>query len=269
MSQGRLPHRPRKRFGQHFLHDNNVIMRIISAVNTSNKNPVLEIGPGRGALTFPLLRQVDHLDVIEIDSVLAEKLQDQCPVPGKLTIHNIDALKFDFCALIKDRKLSIIGNLPYNITTPLLFHLLDQIDCIDEMLFMLQKEVADRICAHPDTREYGRLSVMIQSYCLVDPLFTVAPEAFTPAPRVESKLIRLTPLIAEKMPVKDRSLFEQIVRMAFSHRRKTLRNALKGLVSEALLEESGISPDLRPQALTVLDYAKIANTILQKNRKPT
>lgn len=263
MVPGKPTSRPRKRYGQHFLHDKSVIQRIIDLIIPVTTHPLLEIGPGRGALTFPLLQYVEHLDVIEIDKYLAKALMDKCDDPKKLTVHNSDVLKFDFRSHAAGRKFRVIGNLPYNISTPLLFHLLDQIDCIEEMIFMLQKEVAERICADTGTREYGRLSIMIQSLCRVESLFPVGPDAFTPAPRVESEVIRLIPLSADKSPLIDRILFSRIVRTAFSYRRKTLRNALKGLVDEDIFIELGIAPTSRPEQLTITDYTKIANALIE------
>lgn len=253
--------RPRKRYGQHFLHDPAVIQRIIDLITTAGPHPLLEIGPGRGALTCPLLRHVEHLDVIEIDSDLAGALAKTCAHPEKLTVYRTDVLKFDFRTHAAGRKLRLIGNLPYNISTPLLFHLLAYSDCIEEMLFMLQREVAERICALAGTRQYGRLSIMVQSMCRAESLFTVGPGAFTPAPRVESAVIRLVPFPEHDRPLTERTLFSRLVRTAFSHRRKTLRNALKGQVSEATFLQLGISPTARPQDLTVADYVKITNAL--------
>lgn len=266
MGLGTPATRPRKRYGQHFLHDPFVIQRIIDSIVPASDHPILEIGPGRGALTTPLLRHVEHLDVIEIDRDLARTLKENCASPEKLTVHNTDVLKFDFRSHAAGRKLRIIGNLPYNISTPLLFHLLGYSDCIEEMIFMLQKEVAERICAGAGTREYGRLSIMIQSLCRVEPLFTVGASAFKPPPKVESAVIRLVPHSPEEIPLADRSLFSLIVRTAFSHRRKTLRNALKGLVPEEIFVQLDISPASRPQDLTVTGYIKIANALM--NEKP-
>ena len=253
--------RPRKRFGQHFLHDQSVVQRIIDAVDPAGGRPLLEIGPGRGALTYPLIQRVDHLDVIEIDRDLAGALQANCPAPEKLTVYNSDALKFDFRSHAAGQKLRILGNLPYNISTPLLFHLLDYADCIDEMIFMVQKEVAGRLCASVGTREYGRLTIMIQSCCRVETLFNVGTGAFTPAPKVESTVIRLAPLPENIFLKTDRPLFGLIIRTAFSHRRKTLRNALKGLVPANIYAGLGIPAAARPQDLTVADYVKLANAL--------
>ena len=261
MDEGPPTTRPRKRYGQHFLHDQTVIQRIIDSILAASPCPLVEIGPGRGALTCPLLRRVEHLDVIEIDRDLAAALMKKCPYPEKLTVYNTDALKFDFRSHAAGRKLCLVGNLPYNISTPLLFHLLDFIDCIEDMLFMLQKEVAERICAGAGTHQYGRLSIMVQSLCRAESLFTVGAGAFTPAPKVESAVIRLAPIPENEKPSTDRAGFSRLVRTAFSHRRKTLRNALKGLATETVLRQLGIPPTARPQDLTVAEYVKIANAL--------
>ena len=227
---------------------------------------MFEIGPGRGALTVPLLQRIPALHVIEIDRDLAADLQARYGGDGRLKVHCVDALKFDFCGAAPGRLL-VLGNLPYNISTPLLFHLLDHLDCIEQMVFMLQKEVAERLCAEPGSRDYGRLSIMIQSRCAVQPLFNVAPGAFTPPPRVESMVIRLTPAAAAAPAIEDRGLFADIVRTAFSHRRKTLRNALKGLVDEAVFAEVGISAQSRPEDLPVAAYAALANALAAHKRR--
>ncbi|MFQ5660693.1 MAG: 16S rRNA (adenine(1518)-N(6)/adenine(1519)-N(6))-dimethyltransferase RsmA [Gammaproteobacteria bacterium] len=255
-----MPSPPRKRFGQHFLHEQAIIQRIIDAIAPDKKTPIVEIGPGLGALTIPLLQCTKKLDVIEIDRDLAHKLIGNCRGIGQLCMHNCDALKFDFRTL-HNGKLKVIGNLPYNITTPLLFHLLNQIGCIEEMLFMMQKEVVDRICANPHSRDYGRLTVMLQSQCQAERLFAVSQEAFLPPPNVKSSVVRLTPLPPQEYKIKDQGLFGRIVKQAFNHRRKTLRNALKGLVDEAALARHGIASTSRAENLTVHDYARIANTL--------
>lgn len=251
------PYRARKRFGQHFLHDEAVVDRILDSLDLESGLTVIEIGPGRGALTVPLLQRLPALHVIEIDRDLAADLQARYGADGRLTVHCVDALKFDFCGAASGRLL-VVGNLPYNISTPLLFHLLDHLQCIAQMVFMLQREVARRLCAEPGGRDYGRLSVMIQSRCAVQSLFNVPPGAFTPPPRVESSVVRLTPAAAIPAIV-DRGVFDSIVRTAFSHRRKTLRNALKGVIDEALLAELGIPAQNRPEDLPVSAYAALAN----------
>src|SRR3989344_5300807 len=228
-------HRPRKRFGQHFLHDRNVIGRIVAALSLRPEDHVVEIGPGRGALTRELATRLAHFDAVELDRDLLAHLQSSIP-PDRLTLHGADALKFDFCQLTQmGRKLRLVGNLPYNISTPLLFHLLDQAGCIEDMLFMLQREVVQRLAAAPGGKDYGRLSVMIQYRCRVEKLFDVAPGAFTPPPKVDSA----------------------IVRAAFGQRRKVLRNTLKGLVAPETMERLGINPGRRAETLTLLEFAAL------------
>ena len=256
--------RPRKRFAQHFLKDRNIINGIIDHIELHASQTLIEIGPGMGALTFPLLECIEHqLHVIEIDSKLADYLQSHVKYPEKLTIHRENALKIDFCKYF-DGQLSIIGNLPYNISTPLLFHLLKNIYCIEQMLFMVQKEVAARITADPGSKDYGRLSVMVQSVCQTELLFNVPPDSFTPPPRVDSSVIKLLPDNKIGDDPDTRQALSKIVRAAFSKRRKTIRNALKGLVSETELESCGIDPGSRPEQLTVELYIKLAASTLFK-----
>lgn len=261
-----MPHQPRKRFGQHFLHDRSVIQHIIDAVNPDEQVPIVEIGPGLGALTLPLLQRVAALDVVEIDRDLAQALADNCHNIGELRIHQGDALKFEFCTL-HNEKIKIIGNLPYNISTPLLFHLLKQISCIDSMVFMMQKEIVERICAEKDSKNYGRLTVMIQSQCHVEQLFTIGAGAFTPPPKVESSVIRLRPLASEQFQIMDDDLFHQVVKLAFNYRRKTLRNALKNLVDENIFGEIGIASTSRAENLTIRDFVTIANHLYKLNNQ--
>ncbi|MEX2353757.1 MAG: 16S rRNA (adenine(1518)-N(6)/adenine(1519)-N(6))-dimethyltransferase RsmA, partial [Gammaproteobacteria bacterium] len=253
---------PRKRFGQHFLHDKHVIDRIIDNINLESDTSLVEIGPGRGALTLPLLARKSPLHVIEIDNDLADRLETGNNQNGQLIVYRGDALKFDFCKMLPGR-LTIVGNLPYNISTPLLFHLLRHTSCIDEMLFMLQKEVADRICANPGASDYGRLSIMVQSVCRVQHLFDVSAASFTPPPKVESSIIRLSPANDLATTISDYQLFSIIVRTAFSKRRKTIRNALKNLATEEMIVAAGVSPDSRPEQLSVQTYADLANIIHQ------
>lgn len=251
--------RARKRFGQHFLHDPHVIQRIIDNITIDSGNRLIEIGPGTGALTYPLLKRTSTLDVIEIDHDLADRLE-QSGHEKKLHVHREDVLKFDFCKRFKG-KLNIVGNLPYNISTPVLFHLLDHLACIDEMILMLQKEVAERICAGPGSHEYGRLSIMLQSMCVATRLFTVRPGSFTPVPKVESAVIRLVPRGPTETTINDRVLFSRLVRTAFSYRRKTMRNALKGHATETELIEAGIDPGSRPEVIAVDTFALLANIL--------
>jgi len=254
-----LNHRPRKRFGQNFLHDPVVIGKIVSAVNPSNKDTLLEIGPGQGAITVPMLAATGELSVVELDRDLIGPLQKQCEKIGKLVIHNADALTFDFCQLSKDRSLRVVGNLPYNISTPLLFHLLEQHRCISDMHFMLQKEVVDRMAACPGSRQYGRLSIMLQYRCRVTPLFNIGPEAFDPPPKVESAFVRLEPYEHPRVQVADEALFEKLVKQAFSQRRKTLRNTLRDMLDAGAMTRLGIDPSARAETLAIQDFATLSN----------
>jgi 16S rRNA (adenine1518-N6/adenine1519-N6)-dimethyltransferase len=259
-----LSHRPRKRFGQNFLHDPVVIGRIVSAIRPAVGERLVEIGPGQGAITLPLLQAAGALTVIELDRDLIEPLQARCSAAGELTIHNADALRFDFCALAGDAQLRVIGNLPYNISTPLLFHLLDQHQCIQDMHFMLQKEVVERMAASPGSGQYGRLSVMLQYRCRVTPLFTIGAGAFNPPPRVESAFVRLEPYAHPLAEVHDEAALARVVSQAFMQRRKTLRNALRELLDVAEIEAAGIEPTARAETLGVEDFAELANRLAGK-----
>jgi 16S rRNA (adenine1518-N6/adenine1519-N6)-dimethyltransferase len=253
--------RPKKRFGQHFLHDRNVIGRIVAALAPRPGDHIVEIGPGKGALTRELAAQLPHFDAVELDRDLLAHLQSTIPT-GKLTLHGADALKFDFCRLMQEgRKLRLVGNLPYNISTPLLFHLLDQASCIGDMLFMLQKEVVQRLAAGPGGKDYGRLSVMIQYRCAVEKLFDVAPGAFTPPPKVDSAVVRLIPHAKPPVAVDDEAQFAKVVRAAFASRRKTLRNNMKGLLSAENMTALGIDPTRRAETLTLAEFAALSNDI--------
>jgi 16S rRNA (adenine1518-N6/adenine1519-N6)-dimethyltransferase len=254
-----MPH-PRKRFGQNFLHDPGTIARILAAIAPKPGDRLVEIGPGRGAITQGLLTAAGRLDVVEIDRDLIPQLADRFPPQTGLTIHNADALAFDFCVLCPPgERLRLVGNLPYNISTPLLFHFLEQTHCIQDMHLMLQKEVVERIAADPGRRDYGRLTVGIQAYCRVDPLFTIGPGAFTPAPKVDSAFLRLTPYRPLPHPVLDPSTLTRLVAQAFSQRRKTLRNTLKGALPPGSLEEQGIDPGQRAEEIPVETYIRLAN----------
>ncbi len=220
----------------------------------------MEIGPGQGAITRGLLQAAGELDVVELDRDLIPELEQTFANQGGLHIHGADALKFDFCSLRSGPgRLRIVGNLPYNISTPILFHLLDQADCIEDMHFMLQKEVVERMAAAPGSRTYGRLSVMLQARCRVESLFGIGPGAFRPAPRVESAFVRLTPLQDPPLRPLDPVWFKQIVTHAFSQRRKTLRNSLRELITPDQLEACGIDPVLRAERLSVTDFLRLAN----------
>ncbi|MGB0714186.1 MAG: 16S rRNA (adenine(1518)-N(6)/adenine(1519)-N(6))-dimethyltransferase RsmA, partial [Gammaproteobacteria bacterium] len=222
-------HRARKRFGQNFLHDRSVIERILRAINAQPADNIVEIGPGLGALSAPLLDRLETLHVVELDRDVIPRLRVACHDSAALMVHEADALRFDFRPLADKGPLRVVGNLPYNISTPLIFHLLDQAPVIHDMHFMLQKEVVDRITASPGNKDYGRLSVMVQYRCKAEKLFTVGPGAFRPAPKVDSAIVRLTPYATPPVEVTDKDVFAQVVARAFNQRRKTLRRTFKSL----------------------------------------
>jgi 16S rRNA (adenine1518-N6/adenine1519-N6)-dimethyltransferase len=255
-----MEHRARKRFGQNFLHDRQVIDRIHGAIAARPGERVVEIGPGQGAITEGLLTAVGSLDVVELDRDLVGPLRDRlCPL-GTLRIHQADALSFALCGLVHEgERLRIVGNLPYNISTPLLFRFLEQAACIEDMHLMLQKEVVERIVAEPGDKTYGRLSVMVQTLCSADCLFRIGAGAFTPAPKVESAFLRLRPHRPLPYPIGDLALHARIVASAFGQRRKTLRNSLSKLIDTDLLIATGIDPTLRAENLDVASYARLAN----------
>lgn len=251
-----MHHNPRKRFGQNFLVDQQIIAQIISEIYPQKGERIIEIGPGLGALTRPLLQVLDHLDVVEIDRDIVAKLEKEFP-QDKLTIHATDALKFDFSAL--GEKLRIIGNLPYNISTPLLFHLSQFPEQILDMHFMLQKEVVERMVGMPSTPDYGRLSVMLQYRFDMEYVFSVPAESFRPIPKVESAIVRMIPRSQSARAVKDEALFAQIVLAAFSQRRKTLRNTLHHFLKAEDFSALDIDPGLRAENLSVEKFIAIAN----------
>jgi 16S rRNA (adenine1518-N6/adenine1519-N6)-dimethyltransferase len=254
-----MTHQARKRFGQNFLQDYRVIQNIIDYAHPQPNEHWVEIGPGLGALTQPLLASGVRLDVVELDRDLVARLQKQFADQPRLRIHSADALAFDFAALAEPGEtLRIIGNLPYNISTPLLFHLLASGNAVCDMCFMLQKEVVDRICAEPGSKTYGRLSVMIAYYGAAERLFDVPPESFDPVPKVMSAIVRITPHVRPVVEIGDEQLFSQLVTQAFSQRRKTLRNALKTRVESDVLQQLGIDGDLRPEAISLQEYAAIS-----------
>ena len=255
----------RRRLGQHFLHDSRVIARIVAAIAPAGGAQIIEIGPGRGALTVPLLEAAGALHVVEVDRRLAEQLPALCAGRGQLRVHRVDALEFDLAEAGRG-PFKIVGNLPYSVSTPLLFHLLEQLALIEEMVFMLQKEVVDRMAAGPGSRDYGRLSVMVQSQCAVTRLFTVAPGAFTPPPKVESAVLRLVPEPGFASRVRNAAAFDRVVRAAFQQRRKMLRASLRTLSvdTESLLREAGIDGRLRPEQLSVSDFENLANVLSQR-----
>ncbi len=250
-----MAHTPRKRFGQHFLHDPYVLSRIVAAIAPRDGDVMVEIGPGEGALTRPLLERVPQLTAIEIDRDLAAGLAAEFP-PGQLNVIVADALAFDFGDL--PAGLRIVGNLPYNVSTPLLFHLAGFAERIRDMHFMLQLEVVDRMAARHSTPEYGRLSVMLQRRFVVQRLFKVASGAFKPPPKVESAIVRLVPKAPADIPAVDEKLFSTLVTRAFGARRKTLRNALSSLIAPAQLQSLGIDPGVRPENVSPDDYIRIA-----------
>lgn len=261
-------HHPRKRFGQNFLQDRNVVGRIVRAIAPVPGQHLVEIGPGKGALTEQLLPVVGVLDVVEIDRDLIPLLVQHCAGMGQLTVHEADALKFDFSTLVKtDEKLRIVGNLPYNISTPLLFHLLDFIDVIDDMYFMLQKEVVERMVADHGSKTYGRLSVMLQYHFQIAKLFDVGPGAFFPAPAVDSSIVRLRPLKNREILATDYRLFSTLVNHCFCHRRKVLRNTLKEWLNEEDILAIGIEPTARPETLTVAQFVRLSNRAAEIKRQ--
>ncbi|WP_133513147.1 16S rRNA (adenine(1518)-N(6)/adenine(1519)-N(6))-dimethyltransferase RsmA [Candidatus Thiosymbion oneisti] len=263
-----MEHRPRKRFGQNFLHDPNTIRRILSVVDPRPGERLVEIGPGRGAITTGLLRAAGRLDVVELDRDLIEPLARRCTGLGELTIHNADALAFDLCVLYPHERLRLVGNLPYNLSTPLLFRFLDQADGIRDMHFMLQRELVERIAAGPGSKVYGRLSVMIQVYCRAEPLFRVGPGAFAPVPKVDSACVRLTPHRPLPYPVRDPACLSRLVTQAFGQRRKTLRNSLRGLVDPQLLRAQGLHPGQRAEELSVEAFVRLANAACKTQVPP-
>ncbi len=237
-----------------------VIARIVHSIRPQPGDQLVEIGPGLGAITGELLKAAGEIHAVELDRDLIEPLKERCAGLGNLTVHSADALKFDFCQLAKpDSKLRLVGNLPYNISTPILFHLLDQSHCIQDMYFMLQKEVVDRMCAGPGSKTFGRLSVMIQVQCDVAPLFTIGPGAFRPAPKVDSAIVRLKPFDTPRFEIDDNDLFRKLVTAAFSMRRKTLRNGLKGMMSSDQIEAVGIDPGIRAERLEPGQFVALAN----------
>jgi 16S rRNA (adenine1518-N6/adenine1519-N6)-dimethyltransferase len=252
-------HRPRKRFGQHFLVDPGVIGAIIDAIRVRDGDRIVEIGPGQGALTGLLARTGCEFHAVELDRDLAARLRGEFAGTGNVTIHEADALTFDFASL--GDNLRVVGNLPYNISTPLLFHLLQYRDRLVDMHFMLQKEVVDRMAAEPGSKAYGRLTIMLGVHFDVEALFDVGRDAFEPPPDVMSSVVRLVPLPAGTYDIDDAERFAKLVSQAFSQRRKTIRNSLRGMVDEDTLQFVGIDPGLRPEAIPIADYVGLANAL--------
>lgn len=252
-------HIPRKRFGQHFLHDPGVLARIVAAIAPKPGEALVEIGPGEGALTEPLLAAGATLTVVELDRDLAARLRAR--QDPRLTVVEADALAVDLGALAAagGAPLRLVGNLPYNVSSPILFHCLDHLAAIADMHFMLQKEVVDRMAAPPGDKTYGRLSVMLQARCAVVPLFDVGPGAFRPPPKVDSAVVRLLPRPAGELPVPDAERFAAVVKAAFAQRRKTLRNALSGLLDADRIAAAGIDPGSRAEQVPVEGFVALAS----------
>ncbi|MDT0596605.1 16S rRNA (adenine(1518)-N(6)/adenine(1519)-N(6))-dimethyltransferase RsmA [Glaciecola petra] len=264
MSNKHLGHTARKRFGQNFLHDPFVIDKIVSAIGPKNGENLVEIGPGLGALTEPVAELVDDLTVVELDRDLAKRLRSHPFIQDKLNVVEQDALKFDFSSMVDgNQKLRVFGNLPYNISTPLMFHLFKFCNHIQDMHFMLQLEVVKRLCATHGDKLYGRLSVMAQYYCKAVPVVMVPPTAFKPAPKVDSAVVRLIP---HKQPIVDLhciDTLQQVVTSAFNQRRKTIRNSLKNLLDEQQITTLDIDPSFRAEKLSLADFAALANAVFE------
>lgn len=255
-----MSHRPRKRFGQHFLQDRSTIGQIMAALQPLPAENWLEIGPGLGALTLELLDRIGSLQAVEIDRDVIPQLAQAAASRGNLQLYQADALQFDYAQLVKKQKIRIFGNLPYNIATPLIFRLLEYHEIIVDMHFMLQKEVAERIAALPGTAAYGPLSIMVQYHCQAEMLFFIRPGAFYPPPKVDSAFIRLIPR-PPVLPAQDLRQLRRVVQQAFSQRRKMLHNSLKEILTAEELQQLGIDPNIRPEQLTVEDFVKISNIL--------
>ncbi len=263
MSIGHRPNAPshaaKKSLGQHFLHERGVVEKILLAVDPRPGDRLIEIGPGQGALTLPLLDRHGTLTAIEFDRDLLAPLAESARAHGALTLHHADVLDVDFSAMASGGPLRLVGNLPYNLSSPILFHALDHAPVIRDMHFMLQKEVVDRMAAAPGSKVFGRLSVMLQAWCEVTALFNVGPGAFKPPPKVDSAVVRLVPREAAAVGIEDRAHFAAVVRAAFGQRRKTLRNALRPLCDAGQLQAAGIDPQQRAEQLAVADFVRLAN----------
>lgn len=258
-----MKHIAKKRFGQNFLTDQTIITSLIDAINPKLDEIIVEIGPGLGALTKPLLAKINHLNVVEIDRDIVSWMQNEYQKPAYaqniIDVHNIDALKFDFKTL--GNHIRVVGNLPYNISTPILFHLLENLACITDMHFMLQKEVVERMVAVPSTPEYGRLSVMLQYYLQMEYLITVPPESFEPAPKVESAFVRCVPHLTTPYVAEDVILFSKIVLSAFGQRRKTIRNTLKDFLNDLDFIALNLDSQLRAENLSTQQFVSISNYV--------
>ena len=256
----------KKHLGQNFLHDHGVIDKIVQAIAPRPGDVIVEIGPGQGALTFPLLKKHGEITAIEFDRDLHAPLQAAAQAHGVLHLIEGDVLGVDFTALAAARgdaqgQIRLAGNLPYNLSSPILFHALDHAAAIRDMHFMLQKEVVERMAAGPGSKVYGRLSVMLQAYCTVTPLFVVPPGAFRPAPKVDSAVVRMVPLPPERIAVRNRGTFAAVVRAAFGQRRKTLRNALQGVAESAQIEAAGLRVEARAEQVEVAGFVHLANLL--------
>jgi 16S rRNA (adenine1518-N6/adenine1519-N6)-dimethyltransferase len=258
-------HVHKKQFGQHFLHDPGIIRRIVQAVAPKPGDRLVEIGPGEGAITLPLLREHGRLTVIELDRDLIPRIQAAARDVGELDVIHADVLTVDFTQIAAGGSLRLVGNLPYNISSPILFHCLDHAAAVTDMHFMLQKEVVDRMAAAPGSKVYGRLSVMLQLYCSVEPLIKVPPGAFNPPPKVDSAVVRLTPLPAERRHDADPAIVERVVRHAFGQRRKTLSNALHDVATSDQIRAAGVDPKERAEQLAPLEFVAIAKVVASGN----
>lgn len=266
MSKTHLGHRARKRFGQNFLHDQQIIDSIVGLIDPQPGQNLLEIGPGLAALTEPVADQAGFLRVIEIDRDLADRLESHPFLNQKLEVIRGDAMQVDLQQFASpEQPLRVFGNLPYNISTPLIFHLLKFSPSIDNMHFMLQKEVVDRLAAEPGSKAYGRISVVVQQACRVSSVLDVPAAAFNPPPKVESAVVRLEPYQTSPTPVKDKQQLHQLCLQAFNQRRKTIRNNLKGLINEEQLLQLNIDPGARPETLSVADYCRMADWLTEQD----
>jgi len=258
--------RPKKSFGQHFLHEKRYIDSIVSAISPKPADVVIEIGPGEGALTLPLLAAAGKLTAIELDTDLIPDLKARAAAVGQLEVIHADVLKVDFTTLARERgvdKLRVAGNLPYYISSPILFHCVEHAGAIEDMHFMLQKEVVDRMAAEPGSKVYGRLSVMLQLVCRIEPLFEVPPGAFRPPPKVDSAVVRMVPLPPERLPQADPARLYAVVKAAFAQRRKTLSNALKQVMDAEAIRSADVDPRARAEALSPADFVRLAQVPVQ------
>lgn len=254
-----MKHQARKRFGQNFLTDQHIIERIIQAINPLVTDRIMEIGPGQAALTAPLIASGAEIHMVEIDRDLAAMLQTRFQTSKNAHVHVGDALTMDFAAINQGHPFRLVGNLPYNISTPLIFHVLKWHELVTDMHFMLQKEVVERMAASPGSKAWGRLSIMTQLHCEVFALFSVPPQAFSPAPKVQSSIVRLVPHQSPPVAIDSMPAFERLVGQAFTMRRKTLRNCMHGLLSAQQIDSAGVDPGLRPETLSLGQFATLSN----------